>query len=105
MTDAGASAAPPEKAGACSLSEEMDVHEREAFNKFIRPEDSYTPEGAYWADLPLSQRVKFIMSTEAKECGQEFSWFWDMFKRDPLSPLSYYFKNAVLPGAGLGLEG
>lgn len=28
-----------------------------------------------------------------------------MFKKNPLSPLSYYFKNMVLPGAGLGLEG
>jgi hypothetical protein len=28
-----------------------------------------------------------------------------MFKKDPLSPVSWYFKNAILPGAGLGLEG
>ncbi|KAF7592712.1 hypothetical protein BBP40_012543 [Aspergillus hancockii] len=28
-----------------------------------------------------------------------------MFKNDPLAPISDYFKSAVLPGAGLGLEG
>jgi MFS family permease len=28
-----------------------------------------------------------------------------MMKADPLSPVSWYFRNAVLPGAGLGLEG
>ncbi|KAI1780069.1 MFS general substrate transporter [Hypoxylon cercidicola] len=28
-----------------------------------------------------------------------------MFKNDPLSPVAWYFRNAILPGAGLGLEG
>ena len=28
-----------------------------------------------------------------------------MMARDPLSPVSYYFKNFVIPGAGLLLEG
>jgi MFS family permease len=28
-----------------------------------------------------------------------------MIKRDPLSPVGWYFRNCVIPGAGLGLEG
>lgn len=86
-------------------SEDMETQEREAFDRLIRPDDSYTREGTYWADLPISQRVSFVASLDAREARSESTWLWNMFKTDPLSPISYYFKNAVLPGAGLGLEG
>lgn len=85
--------------------EEMEVHEKAAFDEIIRPADAYTPNGTYWADLPIGQRINFCVNQDGSEAKKEFAWLWDMFKADPLSPISYYFKNAVLPGAGLGLEG
>lgn len=91
--------------GAQAILEEMDPHEKAAFDKLMRPADSYTANGQYWADLPIGQRVSFVASTDGAEARSEFSWLGNMFKTDPLSPVSYYFKNAVLPGAGLGLEG
>lgn len=83
----------------------MEVHEKAAFDEVIRPADSYTEDGTYWADLPISQRVGFVMKQDGAEARKEFAWLWDMFKNDPLAPVGYYFKNCVLPGAGLGLEG
>jgi hypothetical protein len=97
------SSARPEKE--VSPSEDMSTSEREAFNQLIRPADSYTSAGVYWADLPLRERVNFVTSVDAAETKKELSWLWDMFKQDPLSPIGYYFKNAVIPGLGLGLEG
>ena len=89
-----------------SLSfEEMEVHEKAAFDDVIRPKDCYTDNGTYWADLPLSQRISFCLEQDRAEASNEFSWLWTMFKNDPLAPLGHYFKNFVLPGAGLGLEG
>lgn len=90
---------------ALNTVEEMEVHEKAAFDEIIRPADSYAADGTYWADLPISQRIRFCMTQDRSEARKEFAWLWDMFKTDPLSPISYYFKNAVLPGAGLGLEG
>lgn len=83
----------------------MDIHEKDAFDALIRPDDCYTLEGTYWADLPLLKKIRFVSSSESKESKLELDYFWKMFKNDPLSPISYYFRNMVLPGAGLGLEG
>lgn len=85
--------------------EEMTTEEVGAFNQLILPDDIYTPEGVYWADLPFGQRVKFVTNVDGQEARKELRSIWEMTKRDPLSPVSYYFKNMVLPGAGLGLEG
>ncbi|KAJ6166763.1 hypothetical protein N7470_002210 [Penicillium chermesinum] len=85
--------------------EDMEVHEKAAFDEIIRPADSYLPDGRYWADLPVGQRIGFIMKQDREETAKEWKWLVEMFKADPLSPISYYFKNFVLPGAGLGLEG
>ncbi|KAI1993940.1 hypothetical protein LOZ53_001996 [Ophidiomyces ophidiicola] len=85
--------------------QEMNLNEKEAFDSLIRPDDSYTPDGVYWADLPLLKRIKFVGAYDMKEAAREFSGVCKMFKADPLSPVSYYFRNMVLPGAGLGLEG
>lgn len=90
---------------ALNAVEEMEIHEKAAFDEVIRPADCYTEDGTYWADLPIGQRISFCMTQDRVEASKEMSWLWDMFKTDPLSPISYYFKNAVLPGAGLGLEG
>ncbi|KAI5304636.1 hypothetical protein KEM56_006224 [Ascosphaera pollenicola] len=83
----------------------MHLHEREAFDSLIRPDDSYTPEGVYWADLPWGKKFNFVTSYDTQETKREFLGFWKMFKEDPLEPVRFYFGNMVLPGAGLGLEG
>ena len=93
------------KASPDNYSEDMEVDERQAFNQLIHPEDGYTKDGTYWADLPIGQRVSFVLSSDAAEARNEASWLWNMFTNDPLKPVAYYFKNFVLPGAGLGLEG
>lgn len=77
----------------------------EIFDYLLHPDDMYTPEGVYWADLSIGKRIKFVNKVDNAEVKKEFGSFWRMFKNDPLSPVSWYFKNAVLPGAGLGLEG
>ncbi|EGE82558.1 MFS phosphate transporter [Blastomyces dermatitidis ATCC 18188] len=84
---------------------DMNLSEKEAFDAYIRPNDSYTPDGVYWADLPLYRRIAFVCKYDAAEAAREFAGFWTMFKQDPLAPVAYYFRNMVLPGAGLGLEG
>ena len=79
--------------------------ERAIFSHVTRPDDCYTPEGVYWADLPLSQRLKFVNKVDREAASKELSTIGGMMKKDPLSPLSWYFRHAVIPGAGLGLEG
>ncbi|KNG82393.1 MFS phosphate transporter [Aspergillus nomiae NRRL 13137] len=95
----------PDMSGNHNPLEDMDHHEKGAFDALIRPDDSYTPDGTYWADLPLLKKLKFVGSYDAQEAKRELSSIWEMTKQDPLSPISYYFRNMVLPGAGLGLEG
>lgn len=75
------------------------------FQRLLKLDDSYTPEGIYWADLPFVERVKFVARTDAQEACREFALMVSMMQKNPLSPIGWYFRNAVLPGAGLGLEG
>ncbi|KAK1758271.1 putative inorganic phosphate transporter [Echria macrotheca] len=79
--------------------------EREIFQYLTHPDDCYTADGTYWADLPLRERVAFVNKSHNEEAWKELKSIGSMMKKDPLSPLSWYFRNAVLPGAGLGLEG
>ncbi|KAM0198057.1 hypothetical protein ACHAPA_001662 [Fusarium lateritium] len=79
--------------------------ERRIFSHVTRPDDSYTEDGVYWADLPLSQRFRFVSKVDNDAAKEEAKTAWSMFKNDPLSPMSWYFRHAVIPGAGLGLEG
>ena len=80
-------------------------NERAIFAYLLHPDDSYTPEGVYWADLPLWKRIGFVNHVNNLEAKKELSSLGSMIKADPLSPVGWYFRNAVLPGAGLGLEG
>jgi hypothetical protein len=80
-------------------------NEQAMFKYLLEPDDSYTAEGSYWADLSISKRVSFIMSSQAAETSKELGTIASMLKADPLSPFAWYFRNAVLPGAGIGLEG
>jgi hypothetical protein len=73
--------------------------------QLICPNDTYTPKGVYWADLPYRKQLAFNTNVDNAEIKKELSSIWLMMKKDPLSPVGWYFKNAVLPGAGLGLEG
>ncbi|ORY62315.1 major facilitator superfamily domain-containing protein [Pseudomassariella vexata] len=80
-------------------------YEKEIFKHLTHPDDSYTPEGVYWADLPLSKRFNFVSTVDKAEVSAEWSSIKSMMKEDFLGPLKWYFRHAVLPGAGLGLEG
>jgi hypothetical protein len=80
-------------------------HERAIFAYLTHPDDCCTPEGVYFADLPLRERLKFVHKVQNDEAMKELKSIGRMAKQDPLSPLAWYFRNAVLPGAGLGLEG
>ena len=81
------------------------AHERRIFSHVTRPDDSYTADGTYWADLPWLQRAKFVSKVDRAAASEELHTIGRMMKKDPLSPISWYFRNAVIPGAGLGLEG
>lgn len=80
-------------------------YEEAIFKSLMFPEDSYNKENEYWADMSFWKQVKFNAGVDNQETRKELRQIWEMIKRDPLSPISWYFKNAVLPGAGLGLEG
>ncbi|KAL3418655.1 inorganic phosphate transporter 1-6 [Phlyctema vagabunda] len=80
-------------------------NEKAIFQYLLHPDDSYTPEGVYWADLKFADRVRFVTKNDNAEAKKELSTIGSMMKKDPLSPVGWYFRNAVLPGAGLGLEG
>ncbi|EEA20997.1 hypothetical protein TMatcc_001001 [Talaromyces marneffei ATCC 18224] len=95
----------PDVTGTHPQYEDMHPTEKDAFDVLLRPDDSYTPDGRYWADLPLGQRFKFVSKVESAEARKELAAIGRMIKADPLSPVSFYFKNMVLPGAGLLLEG
>ena len=87
------------------IRHDMSENEASIFHALLHPDDLYTESGTYWADLPLGQRIKFIAKVDAQEAKEEAAFFWNMFKEDPLAPVGHYFRNCVIPGAGLGLEG
>lgn len=95
----------PDMSGTHNPLHDMTQNERQIFDFLIKPDDSYNEAGVYWGDMSLIQQAKFVLRGDAKESKREISNIWAMFKKDPLSPVAYYFKNMVLPGAGLGLEG
>ena len=76
-----------------------------ALRQFIYPNDTYTPNGVYWADLPFREQLAFNTNVDKVEIRKDLSSIWLMMRKDLLSPIGWYFKNAILPGAGLGLEG
>ena len=43
--------------------------------------------------MPLMKRIKFILKVDGAETKKEAGSFWTMFKADPLSPITFYFKN------------
>lgn len=79
--------------------------EERILRQVMYPDDTHTPEGTYWADLPFGKQLAFNASVDNAEVKSELKAIGSMMKKDPLSPIAWYFRNAVLPGAGLGLEG
>ena len=95
----------PDMDGTHDPIHQMTDNERQIFDYLIKPDDSYDTNGVYWADMPWVKRAAFVMKYDAMEAGRELGNTWAMAKRDPLEPVRYYFRNMVIPGAGLGLEG
>lgn len=83
----------------------MDPREEAVFKQILLPNDLYDETGTYWADMGIMRRLKFVTGVDNEEARRELAGIWRMTKADPLSPLVYYIKNMVIPGAGLGLEG
>ena len=83
----------------------MNQNESEVFKSLLLPDDSYDEAGTYWADMPIWQRIKFVNKVDSAEAKKELKAIGRMMKKDPLSPLGYYMRNMVIPGAGLLLEG
>lgn len=84
---------------------DMSSNESGVFQSLLKPDDSYDENGVYWADMSVFQRMKFVGKVDSAEAKKELASTWSMMKRDPLSPIGFYFRNMVIPGAGLGLEG
>ena len=85
--------------------QDMSTQEAAVFQSILKPDDIYDSNGQYWADLPLMQRLRFVNKVDAGEAKKELTTIGQMIKADPLSPVSYYMRNMVIPGAGLLLEG
>lgn len=83
----------------------MDQNEKDIFNHILLPDDSYNEQGVYWADMNIFKRAKFANSVDSAEAVKELRQIGRMMKTDPLSPVGWYFRNAVIPGAGLLMEG
>ncbi|KAK9364612.1 major facilitator superfamily domain-containing protein [Lipomyces kononenkoae] len=79
--------------------------EKAIFSYLLHPDDSYDENGTYWADMSFGKKIAFITKVNNAETKREFGDFMAMFKKDPLSPIGWYMRNCVIPGAGLGLEG
>lgn len=76
-----------------------------ALNATLYPDDSYTPDGTYWADLPRAERSRFVNKQFTTEWGRELRETWALFKQDPGAPLKAYWNKYVLTGMGLFVEG
>lgn len=83
----------------------MNANERAIFDHLIRPDDSFDASGTYWADMNIFKRIGFVAKVDGAEAASELRSVGRMMKKDPLSPVGYYVRNMVIPGAGLLLEG
>lgn len=83
----------------------MQGDEASVFRSLLLPDDSYDENGTYWADMKFHKRVAFVNKVDSEESKKELKSIGRMAKADPLSPVSYYFRNMVIPGMGLLLEG
>lgn len=84
---------------------DMSDKESSVFRQLLLPDDSYDENGTYWADLPLMKKIAFVNKVNNAEARKELNAIGRMIKKDPLSPLGFYVRNMIIPGAGLLLEG
>lgn len=84
---------------------DMNPNEAGVFRSLLLPDDSYDENGTYWADMGIMQRLRFTNKVDSAEAVAELKAIGRMTVADPLSPVSYYFRNMVIPGMGLLLEG
>ena len=84
---------------------DMNANEDSVFKSLLQPDDSYDENGVYWADMPIGKRIAFVNKVNNAEALKELKSIGRMIKADPLSPVSFYFRNMVIPGMGLLLEG
>ncbi len=56
-----------------------------------------------WPEIPLGRNTN--TDSCLQENRREADTVWAMFKKDPLSPVTAYWKNYGMPGMGLFLEG
>lgn len=84
---------------------DMSNAESSVFRSLLLPDDSYDENGVYWADMPIGKRIGFVNKVNNAEAASELRSIGRMIKADPLSPLGYYTRNMIIPGAGLLLEG
>ena len=70
----------------------------------LYPDDAYDGK-TYFGDLPRAQRTKFITKQSNMEAARELKLVWNMFKADPLEPITAYCRNFVLTGVGFFTEG
>ena len=82
----------------------MTAKESDVFRSLLKPDDSYDEKGTYWADMSIRKRIAFVGTVDGQETKRELAAIGRMVKNDPLSPIGWYFRNMVIPGAGLGLE-
>ena len=84
---------------------DMSGKESSVFRQLLLPDDSYDEEGTYWADMPLMKKIRFVNKVNNAEAAKELKTIGRMIKADPLSPVMFYIRNMIIPGAGLLLEG
>jgi len=83
----------------------MSANETSVFQSLLKPDDSYDENGTYWADMSFGRKLAFVTKLDMREAATELRSIGRMIKRDPLSPVGYYTRNMIIPGAGLLLEG
>ncbi|KAL1410305.1 hypothetical protein Q8F55_004311 [Vanrija albida] len=84
---------------------DIDFHTEHPLFNDLCPQDSYTADGTYWADLPWGERQKWVNAQSNAETLRELKVIGSMFKEDPLSPLRAYCSRYVVTGFGMFTEG
>jgi hypothetical protein len=70
----------------------------------LYPDDAYSRQ-TYWADLPATQRTKWVHQQHSAEARRELTDIWHNLKADPLDPFFKYMRNYAVTGVGFFTEG
>ncbi|KAK4055359.1 hypothetical protein OIO90_003197 [Microbotryomycetes sp. JL221] len=90
---------------ATAAGNEVGPGSHELLDGYLLPDDCYTRDGVYWADLPFRERIKFVNDTTSAETKRELKLIWSDAKQDPAMPIRKYFNTYVMNGMGLFVEG